>query len=151
MFSFFKKLIPTKQVTDSGPTLIDHAIMSFEERKSIRQMIVTLSVNEVFASLGIDSSMYKYNVLPVDSRGHYFAVMIETNASFATSLELSEIEQPLKDVVASSEYKMVVDGVYWKASTRPAAFNHTDLLAKLVIPNINKEYRTDLAPLGSAD
>lgn len=121
MFSLFKKFItPVKTVNDTGPTMIDHTKMSYEERKTWRLAMMQKSIKEVFSSLEIVSGMYKYLALPVDDRGHYYAIIIETTRYFSLSKHLTNkkliaIETELKTKTFDN-YGIVVDGVYWKAN-----------------------------------
>lgn len=121
MFSLFKKFItPVKPVNDAGPTYIDQSRMTFEERKSWRLGMMQKSIKEVFSSMEIVSGMYRYRALPIDDRGHYYVVVIETTRHFVLSKhtstqKLSQIEVALKSQTFEN-YGIIVDGVYWKAN-----------------------------------
>lgn len=120
MFSLFKKFIaPAKPQLDAGPTYIDQSRMTFEERKNWRLEMMHKSIKEVFSSMEIISGMYRYRALPIDDRGHYYVVVIETTRHFALSKhistqKLSQIEVALKSQTFEN-YGIIVDGVYWKA------------------------------------
>jgi len=121
MFSLFKKFIaPVKPPLDAGPTYIDQSRMTFEERKTWRQGMMHKSIKEVFSDLEIISGMYRYRALPIDERGHYYVIVIETTRHFALSKhistqKLSQIEVTLKSQTFEN-YGLIVDGVYWKAN-----------------------------------
>lgn len=137
MFSFFSRRKP-----DSPETIIDDSTdfgevkdltdvnefkMTLDERIRWRHEMVKRSVEETFRELNIISGMYRYRTMPVDVRGHYYAVMIETTKHFAISdytstAKLSSIEALLKKRTFDN-YAVVIDGVFWRANETVEVFD----------------------------
>lgn len=126
MFSFFRRK------KDNPLTVLDDAVdvnelkMSLQSRISWRQEMMKKSVEDTFSELNIIGGMYRYRVMSVDDRSHYFAIMVETTKHFAISeyistTKLSSIESLLKSR-SFDNYGIVVDGVYWRANETVEVF-----------------------------
>lgn len=122
MLSSIKKILTTPvgafpAEQEAGETIIDVQRMSYEERKTWRLEMLRMSVKDVFNAFGIRGEMFKYRAIALDTRGHYYAVMIETTEKFVppNGVSLAEIEQQLA-TATFEDYKVVIDGLYWKAS-----------------------------------
>jgi len=140
MFSFFKKSKPAPTPAlqgddsvrdDSNITLIDERRMTFDERKDWRVTVVKHAVNEVFLSFGLTGSMYRYRILPLDKRYHFFVVLVETTKHFALSKfaetsKLSMIETKLKSIIDIS-HGIIIDSVYWNANETIDVFEKASL------------------------
>lgn len=132
MFDFFKKKKPQSSWpligNDSGPTVIDDARMTFDERKAWRESMLRKSIHDAFTASNIIAGMYKYRFLPLDERSHYFVVMVETTKHFAVNKDittklLATIEKNLTRI-ALEEYNIRVEGVYWKANETVEVFEN---------------------------
>lgn len=130
MFSFFKK-IQNDNTTNTDDRNQSITKMSLEERKDWRLNMLCKSIHDVLLSIGIPDNMYKFRVMPVDDRGHHYAVMIETLRSFSlteytTTKKLLDIEIILKARTFDS-YGIVIDGVFWKTTNTVDLFDATNL------------------------
>ena len=119
MFSFLKKKF-NKEPADFGPTTIDTNKMSLDERKQWRNDMAKKSVHDGLSAYELISGMYRYRVLALDERCHYFVVAIETTKHFAVSkhtstIKLSQMEETIKKIAFNS-YNIVIEGVFWKAN-----------------------------------
>ena len=127
MLSFFKRAsrrlsggadaTPSISEAPNGQTVIDQYKMSLDERKAWRFDMIRISVREILASFQFSSGMYRYRVLALDERGHYYVVMIDTTKGFENLeyVDLVTIEKALQEHTVNN-YGVVVDAVYWKAN-----------------------------------
>ena len=154
MFTLFKKLTsPVSKACDVGAAISENQKISFEERKAWRHAMMQKSVNEVFTSLEIISGMYRFRALPVDDRGHRYAIVVETTSHFAlnnlvSAHGLTGIELELK-TKAFSDYGVVVDGIYWKADDTIGEIDHAVypiLKSKKTIDDLRQSF-CDTMPL----
>ncbi len=154
MFTLFKKLTsPVAKAYDVGAAIFENQKMSLEERKAWRQAMMQKSVTDVFTSLEIISGMYRFRALPVDDRGHRYAIIVETTSYFAlnnlvSTHGLTGIELELKSK-AFSDYGVVVDGIYWKADDTIGEIDHAvypTLKPKKTIDDLRQSF-CDTMPL----
>jgi hypothetical protein len=121
---------PDPEDEESGPeTRIDAVRMTLEERKEYREQMLKKAIHDAFAAYEIVSGMYRYRVMSIDERAHYFVVMIETTKHFAlskhkTTNKLAQIEETIKKIAFNS-FNLMVEGVYWKANETVEVFENT--------------------------
>lgn len=146
---FFTSPIPFFPVkeTDAGETIIDQEKMSLDERKAWRLEMLRMSVKEVFDEMHFLSGMYRYRVIALDERAHYFVVMVETTKQFDQHeyVDLAVIEQQLRDLTFSN-YGVVIDAVYWKANKHINMFRRAADKAPQVLPRSKLDF-CDTQPL----
>jgi len=161
---------PGVSESDEGETIIDYDKMSLDERKAWRHEMLRASVREILNNQYHLAGMYRYRATILDKRGHYYVVMIELTNQFvlsSTNISLEQIERDLCEY-CSTTYNVVIDAVYWKANkivgivgdettdfydTQPMGNPHDGSKVtervRLRRQIGDKEYDTDLSPLGS--
>lgn len=125
MFSFLRRagdVPPDQQSPDSlMPSHLDE-----EERKAFRRELLYRVVKGALLSLEVNSRMYKFKVMNVDSRHHRFVIMIDVTKSFQIRKSSSvqsymDIEQFIKKK-AFDRFAIVVDSIYWRVSDTEDSF-----------------------------
>ncbi len=125
MFSFFKsKKNKSARIVDPGPAAVNR--MSLEERKAFRQEMLYQSIRESFLSMEVIASMYKFKVMPVDTRHHRFIAMIDVAKSFTTdkisrTKSFAAIEKQMR-VNTYNRFGILITGIYWRVSETESQF-----------------------------
>ena len=122
-------------VREAGPTVVDEHQMSLYERKAWRLEMLRKSIKRTFESVEILGGMYRFRIMSLDERGHYYAIMVETTKHFAssnhaTTPRLTTIEDLLKSH-AFDNYGIMVEGVYWKVTETIDMFQRATDTAEL--------------------
>ena len=142
MFSFttlFAKVKPAIPICSADSDDTNSLKMSLADRQAWRIQMMRKSVEDAFRELHIISGMYRYRVMAVDDRKHYFAIMVETTKHFAVSeytsvTQLTFIEDLLKKRTFDN-YGVVVDGVYWKVNETIDVFENATKKLPLGYPS----------------
>ena len=100
--------------------------MDLEERKAFRREMLYQSIRDTFLTMEVIGSMYKFKVMPVDSRHHRFIAMIDVAKSFVTSREnktksFAAYEQQIR-IDAYKRFGILLDGSYWRVSETESQF-----------------------------
>ena len=125
MFSLFKsKEKKSARIVDPGPAAVNR--MSLDERKAFRQEMLYQSIRETFLSMEVIASMYKFKVMPVDTRHHRFIAMIDVAKSFVTdkmsrTKSFAAIEKQMR-VNTYNRFGILITGTYWRVSESETQF-----------------------------
>ena len=140
MLTFIQRIFKIRPInSDAGPTEIDRAIMTLEERKTCRLEWICKSVEDTFYKYEIPHFMYKFKPLPIDSRFHNYIVVIEPSIHFAlvNKIEsLVDVEDSLRKKTYD-RYGISICGIYWKACDSFNLIKHTLPPEVQVIDDIN--------------
>ena len=122
---FFSKKSP-KLPMEMAEAMPPSRRMDLEERKAFRREMLYQSIRDTFLAMEVIGSMYKFKVMPVDSRHHRFIAMIDVAKSFVTSREnktksFAAYEQQIR-IDAYKRFGILLDGSYWRVSETESQF-----------------------------
>jgi len=128
MFAFLKNLTKkTPAPVVLMPEVVTNARrMDLEERKAFRREMLYQSIRDTFLSMEVIGSMYKFKVMPVDSRHHRFIAMIDVAKSFVTSKDnrtksFAAYEHQMR-INTFKRFGILIDGTYWRVSETESQF-----------------------------
>ena len=119
MFSIFKQIFKKEAVSgDIHPDTVNR--MSLQQRQAYRQEMLYQAVRETFQALEVVPSMYKFKVMPVDTRHHRFIAMIDVAQSFVVgkdgrTMSFADVEKWMR-THTFDRYGVLIGGVYWRVS-----------------------------------
>jgi hypothetical protein len=123
MFSFNSKPNP-KSGASVEPTR--PMPMTVEERMAFRREMMFQTIRQCMKSMEVNSSMYRFKVMNLDSRHHRFLAMIEVTSTFEAKIEgvlqaFSQIEAYIQRSVFE-RFDLILDGIFWRVRESEKAF-----------------------------
>jgi hypothetical protein len=100
--------------------------MDLAERQAFRREMLYQAIREGMISLEVNSSMYKFKIMNLDSRHHRFVVMIDVTKSFkprqySKPLGFYDIEEFIKKHTFD-RFGLTLEGIYWRVSETDSPF-----------------------------
>jgi hypothetical protein len=125
MFGFSNKSNQKEQVAvSSEPTR--PMPMSEEERMAFRREMMFQTIRQCMKTLEVNSNMYRFKVMNIDSRHHRFLAMIEVTNTYEAKMDgvlqaFSQVEEFIQKTVFD-RFDIVLDGIFWRVREKEKSF-----------------------------
>jgi len=100
--------------------------MTVEERMAFRREMMFQTIRQCMKSMEVNSNMYRFKVMNLDSRHHRFLAMIEVTSTFEAKLggvmqAFSQVEEFIQKTVFA-RFDLILDGVFWRVRESEKTF-----------------------------
>ncbi len=123
--------LPKSKEHSSAPASQPDVAYDHKNQRQLKRQQLFVVIRDVMLQAGVQSSLYKFKVLSLDSRGKQYLVMLELAWLHDGEADrLAEIENQIAKS-AKSQHDLIVTAVYWRvtepvnaggrASPRPSA------------------------------
>ncbi len=125
MFSIFQKRRRTEFAAETvSPNSLLPRRMDLEERKAFRRELLDRVIRESLLALDVAPATYRFRIMPLDVRHHRFVVMLDVSNSFqprraGSAWTFADIETLIRKN-ALERFRLLVDGIYWRAGAAAA-------------------------------